>query len=118
VVAYIVDNSVVVAWLYPGQATHYTERLLERSSSSTLHASFIWPAEFANAASVMVKRGILTDELSGNVMGVVANPPPDMIDRQGQRVLTHIEADSASRLTIRARTSVIAARATATSKSV
>ena len=70
-VACIVDNSVVVAWLYPGQATQYTERLLERSGSSTLHASFIWPAEFANAASVMVKRGILTDELGAEMIRMV-----------------------------------------------
>ena len=70
-VACIVDNSVVVAWLYPGPATQYTEHLLERSGSSTLHASFIWPAEFANAASVMVKRGILTDELGAEMIRMV-----------------------------------------------
>jgi len=63
VVAFVVDNSVVVAWLYAGQANAYTERVLEISGTSTLHTSFIWPAEFANAATVMVQRGILTDSL-------------------------------------------------------
>jgi len=63
VVAFVVDNSVVVAWLYAGQATAYTERLLESSGANTLHTCFIWPAEFANVATVMVKRGILTDAL-------------------------------------------------------
>lgn len=53
-VAFVVDNSVVVAWLYPSQATAYTERLLEISAASTLHTAFIWPAEFTNAASAMV----------------------------------------------------------------
>lgn len=61
-VAFVVDNSVVVSWLYAGQANAYTERVLESADTSTLHTSFIWPAEFANAATVMVKRGILTDE--------------------------------------------------------
>jgi len=70
VVAFVVDNSVVVAWLYRAQATDYTERLLESSGTSTLHTSFIWPAEFANAASVMVKRGILTDDLGSAMIGV------------------------------------------------
>ncbi len=69
-VAFVVDNSVVVAWLYRAQATDYTERLLESSGTSTLHTSFIWPAEFANAASVMVKRGILTDDLGSAMIGV------------------------------------------------
>ena len=67
-VTFVVDNSVAVAWLYPGQATAYTERLLEGLAESTLHTAFIWPAEFANAASVMVKRGILTDDLGSEMI--------------------------------------------------
>jgi len=63
VAACVVDNSVVVSWMYPAQATPYTERLLETTADSTLHTAFIWPAEFANAASVMVRRAILTEEL-------------------------------------------------------
>lgn len=70
-VAFVVDNSVAVAWLYPGQATAYTERVLESSGTSTLHTSFIWPAEFANAATVMVNRGILTDELGTEMIRMV-----------------------------------------------
>ncbi len=61
--ACVVDNSVVVSWVYPAQSTKYTERLLETTAEGTLHTAFIWPAEFANAASVMVRRAILTDEL-------------------------------------------------------
>lgn len=70
-VAFVVDNSVVVAWLYAGQANAYSERALESSGTSILHTSFIWPAEFANAATVMVKRGILTDELGASMIQMV-----------------------------------------------
>jgi len=80
VVAFVVDNSVVVGWLYPAQATDYTERLLESSGTSTLHTSFIWPAEFANAASVMVKRSILTDDL-GTAMIRMADTLSLVVDR-------------------------------------
>jgi predicted nucleic acid-binding protein len=80
VVAFVVDNSVAVARLYPGQATPYTERLLESSTGSTLHTAFIWPAEFANAASVMVKRVILTDDL-GSEMIQMAETFGFMVDR-------------------------------------
>lgn len=57
----VVDNSVIVSWIFPAQATPYTERLLELAGSSTLHTAFIWPAEFANVASVMVRRGLLSE---------------------------------------------------------
>jgi predicted nucleic acid-binding protein len=79
-VDFVVDNSVAVAWLYPGQATPYTEHLLERSTGNTLHTAFIWPAEFANAASVMVKRGLLTDDL-GSAMIQTAETFGFMVDR-------------------------------------
>ena len=72
-VAFVVDNSVAVAWLYPGQATAYTERLLASLDESTLHTAFIWPAEFANAASVMVKRGLLSDELGAEMIGMAGS---------------------------------------------
>lgn len=67
-VNFVVDNSVAVAWLYRGQATPSTERLLERSTGNTLHTACMWPAEFANAASGVVKRGILTDDLGSEMI--------------------------------------------------
>lgn len=67
-VACVVDNSVVVSWIYPAQATDYTERLLETTGASPLHTAFVWPAEFANVASTMVKRGILTDDLGAAML--------------------------------------------------
>ena len=79
-VAFVVDNSVVVAWLYAGQANAYTEHVLESSGTSTLHTSFIWPAEFANAATVMVKRGILTDSL-GTAMIQMTDTLGLLVDR-------------------------------------
>ena len=79
-VAFVVDNSVAVAWLYPAQATDYSEKLLELSSTGTLHTAFIWPAEFANATSVLVKRGILTDPL-GNDMIALAGTLGLIVDR-------------------------------------
>lgn len=79
-VAFVVDNSVAVGWLHPKQATEYTEKLLELSRTSTLHTAFIWPAEFANAANVLVKRGILTDEL-GKEMVALAGAFGFVVDR-------------------------------------
>ncbi|MDP2795717.1 MAG: type II toxin-antitoxin system VapC family toxin [Sulfurisoma sp.] len=66
--AFVVDNSVVVAWAYPRQATTYTEALLERSGGSALYTAFIWPAEFANATHMLVNRGLLSEELGAEML--------------------------------------------------
>lgn len=81
-VAFVVDNAIAIAWAYPRQATEYTERLLDSASLGLLHTAFIWPAEYANAASTLVNRGVLSEELGsemmalGNDFGLIVNPAP------------------------------------------
>ena len=70
-VDFVVDNSVAIAWIYPAQASDYTERLLELAGSAVLHTAFIWPAEFANAASVLVRRGTLSESLGEEMLRMV-----------------------------------------------
>lgn len=85
-VAFVVDNSIAVAWTYPKQATEYTERLLDCASHGLLHTAFIWPAEFANAANTLVNRGLLTDALGAemialsHVFGFIVDKVPDPVD--------------------------------------
>lgn len=82
-VAFVVDNSIAIAWAYPKQATEYTERLLDNASHGLLHTAFIWPAEFANAANTLVTRGLLTDELGAEIIalsndfGFIVDKVPD-----------------------------------------
>jgi predicted nucleic acid-binding protein len=82
-VAFVVDNSVAIAWVYPKQATEYTEQLLDSASHGLLHTAFIWPAEFANAANTLVNRGLLTDALGAEMIalshdfGFIVDKAPD-----------------------------------------
>jgi predicted nucleic acid-binding protein len=69
-VAFVVDNSVAIAWVYPKQSTEYTEKLLDSASHGLLHTAFIWPAEFANAANVLVNRGLLTEALGAEMISL------------------------------------------------
>lgn len=66
--AFVVDNSVAIAWAYPQQATDYTEALLDRSGGSVLYTAFIWPAEFANATHTLVNRSVLSEELGSEML--------------------------------------------------
>jgi len=46
-VAFVADNSVVVAWFIASQASAKTNSLLERAAIEDVHVPFIWRAEFA-----------------------------------------------------------------------
>jgi len=84
VVAFVADNSVVLSWFYPRQATDYTERLLTLSDHAEVHTAFIWPAEITNAALNLAKRKLIkktdVDMLLDSVFSFglkTATPPSD-----------------------------------------
>lgn len=82
-VAFVVDNSVAIAWSLKNQATEYTERLLTEASLGLLHTAFIWPAEFANVINVVVRRGMITEERGSEIVAFardfdfIVDRPPD-----------------------------------------
>lgn len=45
---FVVDNSVVVAWFFPSQATDYTDSVLDRLKADTAHVPALWVLEFSN----------------------------------------------------------------------
>jgi predicted nucleic acid-binding protein len=58
-VAFVVDNSVVIAWFVGSQATAYTNRLRERARREALHAPAVWPLEFVNTLWGLQRRRLL-----------------------------------------------------------
>ncbi len=57
----VVDASVAVAWVHPGQATPQTDALLtEIENGATVLVPSLWPVEVANALLVLERRGKLT----------------------------------------------------------
>ena len=59
--AFIVDNSVMIAWLIDRQADAYTRRLSVRADREQLHAPALWPFEFVNALVVMQRRQLIRE---------------------------------------------------------
>lgn len=60
--AFVVDASVAVAWVHPAQATSVTNRCLDSMvDGARLVVPALWPLEVANALTVLVRRGRLTD---------------------------------------------------------
>ena len=57
--AFVADNSVIVAWLTESQANAYTRRLFTRAQRETVHVPALWPFEFVNTLCVMQRRNIM-----------------------------------------------------------
>ncbi len=59
--AFVVDASVALGWVHPGQATPQTARMLDAiEGGARVEAPAMWPVEVANALTVLARRGELT----------------------------------------------------------
>ncbi len=87
-VAFVADNSVVLSWFYPKQATEYTERLLTLADRAEVHTAFVWPAEFANANLTLLRRKLIDAVQSQEILKAVA----------GFGFITHAAPESLARL--------------------
>lgn len=57
----VVDASMAVAWIHPGQSTPQTDALLaEVGNGTTLIVPALWPVEVANVLLALERRGKLT----------------------------------------------------------
>lgn len=57
--AFVADNSVIVAWFVPGQATELTRKAWRLARKEQVHVPAIWQPEFVNVLSVLERRGLL-----------------------------------------------------------
>lgn len=79
--AFVVDNSVVVAWFVPSQATAYSRRCSKRTRREAVSAPSLWETEFANVVLQLVKRGILARHQASTFFHHAARLPLD-VDRE------------------------------------
>ena len=61
-VAFVVDASVTIGWIHPGQATKQSQAILDAvADGATIEVPALWPLDVANALTVLVRRRKLTD---------------------------------------------------------
>lgn len=59
---FVVDSSVGVGWVHPGQAMELTRRLLDEAKAGVLvHVPALWHLAMANALLMAVRRKLMTD---------------------------------------------------------
>lgn len=61
--AFVADASVAVGWVHPAQATSATAAMLDAlAEGGSVEVPALWPVEVANALTVLVRRGKLTED--------------------------------------------------------
>jgi len=58
-VAFVLDNSVLMGWFVPSQANAYTRRCNRRARRESVFVPAFWEVEFANVLLVLAARKIL-----------------------------------------------------------
>ena len=69
--AFVADNSVIVAWFIQSQATRYTERMLGRVATEQVHVPAVGPLEFANVVAQLERRRRLKAEAASAILSQV-----------------------------------------------
>jgi predicted nucleic acid-binding protein len=67
--AFVPDNSVVIAWFIAGQANDYTRRMARRAAREQPLVPALWETEFANVVTVLVRRRLLARHQANAILG-------------------------------------------------
>ena len=69
--AFVADNSVVLAWFVNSQSTAYSEKMLRRVARESIHVPVVWSLEFANALRQIERRRKLKPEATADLLDAV-----------------------------------------------
>lgn len=74
--SFIADASVAVGWVHPAQATKQTAAMLDAiAEGSVVEVPAVWPLEVANALTVLIRRGRLTEHERETALGWLRTLP-------------------------------------------
>ena len=73
--AFILDASVALAWIFAAEATPYSEAVLRRLRRSGATAPVVWPLEVANALLMGERRGRITSIETSRAVRILRRLP-------------------------------------------
>ena len=69
--AFVADNSVVLAWFVNSQSTAYSEKILRRGAREQVHVPIVWSLEFSNALRQLERRRKLKPDTTAVILDAV-----------------------------------------------
>lgn len=92
---FVADNSVVVAWHFPSQATPDTERAFKKLAIESAYAPPLWRLEFAHVLKKAVRSRRISEAeafeiiAQQNALALIVNEAPVAIDEILKLALRH-----------------------------
>jgi len=87
---FVVDNSVVMSWLFEDESTEYTESILSAKEDFAAHVPAIWPLEVVNVLASAERRRRVTGSDSMRFLTLLESLPISVSldsEKCGMRVL-------------------------------
>ena len=91
---FVLDNTVVMAWCFPEEATEFTETLLGRLSDLTDSALVpaLWFYEVVNVVGLAARRGRITEEKATGFLESLEGLPIDVENPDEKRMFGPVRA--------------------------
>lgn len=67
--AFVTDNSVIVGWFIPSQASELTRKALRLSRREQVHVPALWQSEFASVLVGLERRGLIAGHQVDAIVG-------------------------------------------------
>ncbi len=85
---FVVDNSVVISWLFRDEANNYADAVLNRLSMATAHVPSIWPLEVLNVLLTAERRKRISQADSARYLTLLGQLPIIVEYEPPQNIMT------------------------------
>lgn len=85
---FVVDNSVVISWLFRDEANNYADAVLNRLSVATAHVPSIWPLEVLNVLLTAERRKRISQADSARYLTLLDQLPIIVEYEPPQNIMT------------------------------
>jgi predicted nucleic acid-binding protein len=91
-IALVVDNSVVMSWLFEDEVSAYADHILDQLPEMNLLVPAIWSLEVSNVLLVAEKRGRLSNEDINHFVNLLMQLPIEVVVEDYRRSIPRILA--------------------------
>ena len=88
--AFVLDNSVVMAWCFEDEASTYADNVLEKMTDSAAIVPAIWPLEVGNVLLAAERRNLLSEADSARFLSLLSDLPIRVEQESSDRMLKEI----------------------------
>ncbi len=84
---FVIDNSVVMSWLFKDETNQYADAVLDRLTEATAYAPVIWPLEVVNVLLTAERRNRIRQADSIRFLTLLLQLPINVEDHRPEKMM-------------------------------